>query len=72
MQLLVEESDSDQLVASVLVFGAGAADDPPGKEGLAHLVEHLTFRAHGSGQAAVQQRLVDHGVGGWNGPPPWM
>ena len=29
----------------VAVVRGGAAADPPGKEGLAHLVEHLTYRA---------------------------
>jgi zinc protease len=29
----------------VLLLGAGAGRDPEGKEGLAHLVEHLAFRA---------------------------
>jgi zinc protease len=29
----------------VAVVGAGSSRDPRGKEGLAHLVEHLAFRA---------------------------
>ena len=63
MQLLVEDSADEHTVASVLVFGAGAAQEPPGKEGLAHLVEHLAFRAHGPGQPPIRQRLVDEGIG---------
>jgi zinc protease len=63
MQLLVEDSADELTVASVLVFGAGAAQEPPGQEGLAHLVEHLAFRAHGPGQPSIRQRLVDEGIG---------
>ena len=41
MRVLVEEDKSSPVVGIVNVVGAGSTDDPPGKEGLAHLVEHL-------------------------------
>lgn len=41
---------------------AGSLDDPPGKEGLAHLVEHLAFRCRVAG-GTVWQRLQGDGVG---------
>jgi zinc protease len=40
---------------------AGSVDDPPGKEGLAHLVEHLAFRCRVAG-GTVWQRLQADGV----------
>jgi zinc protease len=45
-------------------YRAGSADDPPGKEGLAHLAEHLAFRIRPGGPAAP--RLWDRLIGsGW-------
>jgi zinc protease len=67
MQLIIEEGEATHTVASVLVLGAGAADDPPGKEGLAHLVEHLSFRAHAPGQPPISQQMTIRGIGFWNG-----
>lgn len=44
-------------------YRAGSVDDPPGKEGLAHLAEHLAFRARPGGAAAprIWDRLVGSG-----------
>lgn len=39
---LVDEAGSG-FVAVVVRYGVGARDDPPGRPGLAHLVEHLLF-----------------------------
>ncbi len=45
----------DDVVATVTtVVGAGGAQDPPGKEGLAHLVEHLWFRSEQADGLAVR------------------
>jgi zinc protease len=43
--LIAEHDGAAPVVGVVNVVGAGSTADPPGKEGLAHLVEHLTFRA---------------------------
>ena len=67
MQVIVEDDASAASVTSALVVGAGAADDPPGQEGLAHLVEHLTFRAHRAGRPSLSTWLALHGIGVWNG-----
>lgn len=42
-------------------FRAGSTDDPPGKEGMAHLVEHLAFRARPGGGARIGDRLEGTG-----------
>ena len=66
LQVLVENDPTTRVVASALVVSAGGADDPPGQEGLAHLVEHLTFRAHRPGKPSLATWLALHGIGGWN------
>ena len=66
LQVIVEDDASARVVASALVVSAGTADDPPGQEGMAHLVEHLTFRAHRPGQSSLSNWLALHGVGSWN------
>lgn len=43
-------------------YRAGSVDDPPGKEGLAHLVEHLAFRARPGGGASLWNRSLAAGV----------
>lgn len=43
-------------------YRAGSVDDPPGKEGLAHLVEHLAYRARPGGGASLWNRSLAAGV----------
>jgi predicted Zn-dependent peptidase len=43
--LVLEQDPYAKTVGVVSVVRGGASADPPGAEGLAHLVEHLTFRA---------------------------
>ncbi len=45
LRVVVEEDHGAPVAGVVNVVGAGSTSDPRGKEGLAHLVEHLTFRA---------------------------
>jgi zinc protease len=45
LRLVVVENHTAPVVVHSVWYAAGAADDPPGKEGLAHLVEHLLLRA---------------------------
>ena len=66
LRILVDEDPGARGVASALVVGAGSADDPEQLAGLAHLVEHLTFRAHRPGQASLTGRLAMYGIGLWN------
>ena len=61
MRVLVEEDRSSPVVGIVNVVGVGSTDDPPGKEGLAHLVEHLTFRAKPSPAANMWSLLAQAG-----------
>ena len=67
LRVILEDDPSARVVTSALVVSAGAAEDPPGQEGLAHLVEHLTFRAHHPGQPNLTSWFALHGIGSWNG-----
>jgi zinc protease len=51
LRVIAEEDRSAPVMGIVNVVGAGSTSDPPGKEGLAHLVEHLTFRAKQAGRS---------------------
>ncbi|MGO9832487.1 MAG: insulinase family protein [Myxococcaceae bacterium] len=67
MRIVIEEDHSKPVVAVVTVVNAGAADDPVGKEGLAHLVEHLTSRAKPDGKTQRASQLDFAGAASWNG-----
>jgi zinc protease len=61
-RVLVLEDHGAPVVTAVAVFGAGGTDDPPGKEGLAHLVEHLAFRSRPGGGPQLWDHLKRMGA----------
>lgn len=66
MRIVVEEDRSQPLVAIVAVVDVGSSQDPAGKEGLAHLVEHLTFRTKPDGKIQRASLFDFGGAGYWN------
>lgn len=44
LDVILEEDDRQPSVAVMVGYDVGRRDDPPGLAGLAHLVEHLSFR----------------------------
>ncbi|MRG94185.1 M16 family metallopeptidase [Polyangium spumosum] len=66
LRVLLEEDHRMPLVGTFLVVGAGSSSDPPGKEGLAHFIEHLTFRSRPFGKSSMKRLLERAGVGQWN------
>jgi zinc protease len=62
LRLAIEPARARGMVAVVLVVGSGASADPPGKEGLAHMVEHLVFHAHSKDQQPQSERLLRLGA----------
>jgi zinc protease len=63
MRVLLEQAPDFGAAGAVLVVGAGAADDPAGKAGLAHVAEHMIFSAtHGGVSFYDWSRNLDGGV----------
>src|SRR5262245_53970793 len=54
----LETGETRGMVAVVTIVGSGSGADPPGHEGLAHLVEHLVYHAHGKGERPQSGRLL--------------
>jgi zinc protease len=67
LRVVWEASRGGGLVAIVTMIGAGSAYDPRGKEGLAHFVEHLSFRARDAHGVSVWDRLRGLGAATING-----
>ena len=66
LRVIIEEDHRAPLVAVATLVGAGSTSDPPGKEGLAHYVEHLAFRARPSGTTSIGGLLARAGAGAHN------
>jgi len=65
-RFVLEQDRSRPLVMVAAVVDVGAADDPAGQEGLAHLVEHLAFRTRTDGKHPHTDLLELLGAGAWN------
>lgn len=63
LRVIVEEDHASPLVGVFTVVGVGSSGDPQGKAGLAHLLEHLAFRARPGGQMTAWNQLETAGVG---------
>jgi zinc protease len=64
LRVVVQEAPRATRVRLDVSYRVGATDEPRGKEGLAHLVEHLTFLARHGGPQAPQlaSRLLASGA----------
>jgi zinc protease len=67
LRVVVEEDDTSGVAGAVLVVEAGSVDDPPGKSGLAHTFEHLTFHAPAATGGVLMKTLPRLGAGTFNG-----
>jgi len=63
MRILVEEDHGSPLVGVFTCVGVGSSGDPAGREGLAHLIEHLMFRNKADGRNTMWDRLESSGIG---------
>jgi hypothetical protein len=63
LQVILNVDDGLPVVRVDVRYWTGAKDDPPGREGLAHLVEHLMFL----GTKHVPRGEFWRIVGGWRG-----
>jgi Insulinase (Peptidase family M16) len=66
LRVIVEEDHRAPVVGVFLLVGSGSTSDPPGKEGLAHYVEHLAFRARPDGKTSIWGLLERAGAAQWN------
>lgn len=66
LRVLFQEDRSQPSVIVTSVFDVGSADDPVGKEGMAHLIEHLCFRAIHGKNSKVMDHLKEIGAGNFN------
>lgn len=63
LELVVIEDRRAPVVTHMIWYRVGAADDPAGKSGLAHFLEHLMFKSTGRLAPGELSRLVS-GLGG--------
>ncbi|WP_394840211.1 insulinase family protein [Pendulispora rubella] len=66
LRVVAERDARTKIVGLFLVVGAGSSSDPPGKEGLAHYIEHLAFRSRPFGRSGLRRLLERAGAGEWN------
>jgi zinc protease len=66
MRIVLEVDHEQPVVGVASVVDCGSAQDPPGHEGLAHLIEHLTFRAKHDGKVQLGNSLDFAGAGSRN------
>jgi zinc protease len=66
MRIIVEEDHASPLVGIFTNVGVGSSGDPAGREGLAHLIEHLAFRSKPTGKMSSWNQLEFAGVGTLN------
>lgn len=59
LQLIVVEDHRSPIVFHAIGYKVGAADQPPGKTGLAHFFEHLLFKATKNRPNGEFDRLMD-------------
>ena len=58
LQVVVVPNPAAAAVVQMLWYKVGAADEPPGRSGLAHMLEHLMFKATDRRPADAFSRLV--------------
>ena len=66
LQVVVVENARAPIVVHTLWYKAGAADEPPGKSGLAHFLEHLMFKGTPSVPSGAFTRIVAENGGSDN------
>ena len=63
LRVYVHEDHRVPLVAVAVAYRAGSAQDPPGKKGLAHLVEHIMFEgSEHAPRGALDDKLLEAGA----------
>jgi zinc protease len=63
LRLVIAPDHAVSLVAVSVVYGVGSNDDPPGRDDLAHLLEHLMFRGSRHVRDGEHEALVTEAGG---------
>jgi zinc protease len=71
LQVVVIENHRLPVVTQMVWYKVGAADDPPGKSGIAHFLEHLMFRGTGETGPGEFSRIVARNGGRDNAFTSW-
>jgi zinc protease len=71
MRVVVHEDHASPIVAVHLMYHVGSRNEPPGRTGLAHLLEHLLFEGTEHCPKGEFDLLLEH-VGGTNNGSTWL
>ena len=71
LQVVVVENRRAPIVTHMVWYRAGAADEPPGKSGIAHFLEHLMFKGTGRVPPGEFSRIVAREGGRDNAFTSW-
>jgi zinc protease len=71
MRVVVHEDRSSPIVAVHLMYHVGSKNEPTGRTGLAHLLEHLLFEGSENCPKGEYDRLLEQ-VGGTNNGSTWL
>jgi zinc protease len=66
LKLVIEQDDVSPIAGIVVTVDVGAVDDPAGKTGMAHVLEHLVFRVPDETGVSVFRRLHKLGAASFN------
>ncbi|WP_394838150.1 insulinase family protein [Pendulispora rubella] len=66
LRVVAERDATSPVVGLFLVVDGGSASDPMGKEGLAHVVEHLSFRSRPFARSSFRRLLERAYAAEWN------
>jgi len=71
LQVVVIEDHRSPAVSHMLWYRAGAADEPPGRSGVAHFLEHLMFKGTDEVESGEFSRIVADNGGSDNAFTSW-
>jgi zinc protease len=66
LKVVIEQDDVSSIAGIVVVVDTGSVDDPAGKKGMAHVLEHLVFRVPDQTGTSLWRRLTRLGAASFN------
>ena len=70
LKVVTLQDNSSPTVAIHVWYDVGSKNDPPGRNGFAHLFEHIMFKSTKNMKAEMMDRLTED-VGGYNNASTW-